>query len=117
KHAAAASRLRTFGAILRSGPRRSENLGHQVLWARTIAITRPGCTRKLRRLPRALRAIPTCIAEVTHDRLLQILHLFADLLDQHLQVYRQSTGAAVHALGAEGIGFAIEFLQQKVQTS
>src|SRR5215213_9139177 len=47
--------------------------------------------------------------------LLKVLHLLAQLLDQHLQVDRGLRGARVHRLGAERVRLAIEFLHQEVQ--
>jgi hypothetical protein len=41
--------------------------------------------------------------------------LLANLVDQHLQLDRRGRGAAVHRLGAERVGLAVELLQQEIQ--
>src|SRR5690606_37570666 len=46
---------------------------------------------------------------------LKVLHLLADLVDQHLQLHRRLRAAPVDGLGAQGIGLAVELLQQEVQ--
>ena len=43
--------------------------------------------------------------------------MFAHLLDQHFEVYRRLGAAGVEGLGAEGIGFAVQFLHQEVQAA
>src|SRR5690606_6836213 len=48
-------------------------------------------------------------------RSLDVLHLLADLVDQHLQFHRRAAGAAVDRLRAEGVGLAVELLQQEIQ--
>src|SRR3546814_3859955 len=49
------------------------------------------------------------------SRLLHVLHLLADLVDQHLQLHRDVAGARVYGFRAPGVGFAVELLQQEVQ--
>src|SRR5690606_12534359 len=47
--------------------------------------------------------------------LLNVLHLFADLVDQDLEFDGDVAGARVDGFRTQGIGFAVEFLQQEVQ--
>src|SRR3546814_4767645 len=51
----------------------------------------------------------------SQSRLLNVLHLLADLVDQHLQLHRDVAGARVDGFRAQGVGFAVELLQQEVQ--
>jgi len=53
---------------------------------------------------------------VHHFQLLfDVLHLFPQLLDQHLELDRDVGHADVHGFGAERIGFAVEFLHQEIE--
>src|ERR1700712_3111165 len=47
--------------------------------------------------------------------LLNVLHLFAHLLDQHLEVDRGLGAARIEGFGAQCVGFAVELLHQEVQ--
>src|SRR5687768_697691 len=47
--------------------------------------------------------------------LLKVLHLLAQLLDQHLQLDRGLGGARVDRLRAQGIRLAVELLHQEVE--
>ena len=47
--------------------------------------------------------------------LLNILYLFAHLLDQHFEVDRRLGAARIEGLGAQCIGFAVEFLHQEIK--
>src|SRR5690606_32603644 len=49
--------------------------------------------------------------------LFNVLYLFADLVDQDLQLHRRLRGAAVDGLRAQRVRFAVEFLQQEVQAA
>src|SRR3546814_11123001 len=53
----------------------------------------------------------------SQSRLLNVLHLLADLVDQHLQLHRDVAGARVDGFRAQGVGFAVELLQQEVQAA
>src|SRR5690606_20400353 len=46
---------------------------------------------------------------------LNVLHLLADLVDQHLQLDRGVAGARVDRLASERVGLPVELLQQEVQ--
>src|SRR6478735_12542574 len=48
-------------------------------------------------------------------RSFDVLDLLADLVDQHLQLDRGARGARIDGLRAEGVGLAVEFLQQEVE--
>ena len=48
-------------------------------------------------------------------RSFDVLDLFADLVDQHLELDRRLRGARVDRLGAQRVGLAVEFLQQEVE--
>src|SRR5690606_27534715 len=47
--------------------------------------------------------------------LFNVLHLLADLVDQHLELHRDPGGAAVDRLRAQRVGLAVELLEQEVQ--
>src|SRR3546814_6378599 len=53
----------------------------------------------------------------SQSRLLNVLHLLADLADQHLQLHRDVAGARVDGFRAQGVGFAVELLRQEVQAA
>lgn len=48
-------------------------------------------------------------------RLLQILHLLAHLLDQHLHLDRGACGLEILGLRGQGVGLAVELLHQEIQ--
>src|SRR5664279_5708543 len=50
------------------------------------------------------------------DHSFYVLHLLAHLLDQHLDFERSLGQFCVDGLGAQRIGFAVEFLHQKVES-
>src|SRR3546814_18140926 len=53
----------------------------------------------------------------SQSRLLNVLHLLADLVDKHLQLHPDVAGARVDGLRAQGVGFAVELLKQDVQAA
>ncbi len=46
---------------------------------------------------------------------LKVLHLFAHLFNQHFHVDRNARELQVGRFGAQGVGFPVQFLNQKVQ--
>ena len=53
---------------------------------------------------------------LTEQPLLNVLHLFANLLNDHLKLDGRVGYLDANGLGSQRVGFTIEFLGQKVQS-